>query len=64
MRLAGMAEVQQLLGGVSRQRASEIVARPSFPRPLDTLATGRIWSRDDVIAWITEHRPTQRADDA
>lgn len=63
MRLAGMAEIQQLLGGVSRQRASEIVARESFPAPLDTLATGRIWSRDAVVAWIAEHRPTQRSDE-
>lgn len=59
-----MAEVQQLLGGVSRQRASEIVQRPGFPKPLDVLATGRIWARDDVVAWIAEHRPSQRADDA
>ena len=62
MRLAGMAEVQQLLGGVSRQRAAQIVARPGFPAPLDTLATGRIWDRDAVVAWIAEHRPTQRDD--
>lgn len=59
-----MAEIQQLLGGVSRQRASEIVARPSFPPPLDVLATGRIWSRDAVVAWIAENRPTQRDDSA
>nr|MDT0662782.1 hypothetical protein [Micromonospora sp. DSM 115978] len=62
MRLAGMSEIQQLLGGVSRQRASEIAARPTFPAPLDTLATGRIWDREQVIAWIREHRPTQRED--
>ncbi|WP_018223125.1 MULTISPECIES: hypothetical protein [Salinispora] len=63
MRLAGMSEIQQLLGGVSRQRASEIVARPGFPAPLDTLATGRIWERDAVVAWIAEKRPTQRTDE-
>ncbi|MFI2650166.1 hypothetical protein [Micromonospora fulviviridis] len=63
MRLAGMAEIQQLLGGVSRQRASEIVARPGFPVPLDTLATGRIWERAAVVAWIAENRPTQRTDE-
>jgi hypothetical protein len=63
MRLAGMAEIQQMLGGVSRQRASEIVARPGFPAPLDTLASGRVWSRDAVEAWIRENRPTQRGDE-
>lgn len=63
MRLAGMSEIQQLLGGVSRQRASEIVARPGSPAPLDTLATGRIWERAAVVAWIAENRPTQRTDE-
>jgi len=63
MRLAGMAEIQQLLGGISRQRASEIVIRPGFPAPLDTLATGRIWSRDAVIEWIRVNRPTQQTDE-
>ncbi|MDG4828858.1 hypothetical protein O7627_06005 [Solwaraspora sp. WMMD1047] len=62
MRLAGMAEIQQMLGGVSRQRASEIVNRASFPAPLDTLATGRIWSREQVADWIKKHRSTQRED--
>ncbi|MFV2011424.1 MULTISPECIES: hypothetical protein [unclassified Micromonospora] len=62
MRLAGMSEIQQMLGGVSRQRASEIVNRPSFPAPLDVLATGRIWSRDAVAEWIHKNRPTQRED--
>ncbi|MDG4764090.1 hypothetical protein O7632_08220 [Solwaraspora sp. WMMD406] len=62
MRLAGMSEIQQMLGGVSRQRASEIVNRPSFPAPLDVLATGRIWSREAVAEWIRIHRPTQRED--
>lgn len=63
MRLVGMAEIQQLLGGVSRQRASEIANRPTFPKPLDTLATGRIWSRDEVLKWIAENRRTQRDGD-
>lgn len=58
-----MSEVQQLLGGVSRQRASEIVNRKTFPAPIDTLATGRIWDRAAVEAWIQEHRPTQRGDE-
>lgn len=62
MRLAGISEIQQMLGGVSRQRASEIVNRPSFPAPLDTLAMGRIWSRAAVAEWIRIHRPTQLDD--
>jgi predicted DNA-binding transcriptional regulator AlpA len=57
-----MSEIQQMLGGVSRQRASEIVNRASFPKPVDVLATGRIWERAAVERWIREHRPTQRDD--
>jgi predicted DNA-binding transcriptional regulator AlpA len=62
MRLAAMAEIQKMLGGVSRQRASEIVKRPTFPAPLDSLTTGRIWSREAVAEWINQHRPSQLDD--
>lgn len=58
-----MAEIQQMLGRVSRQRASEIVARLGLPAPLGTLASGRIWSRHAVEAWFRQKRPTQRGDD-
>lgn len=57
-----MAEIQQLLGGVSRQRASAIVDRPGFPAPLDVLAAGRVWDRAAVVKWIEKNRPTQRDD--
>ncbi|MFV2096235.1 hypothetical protein EDC02_4387 [Micromonospora sp. Llam0] len=62
MRLAGMTEIQQMLGGISRQRASEIVKRSTFPAPLDSLNAGRIWSREAVAEWIKEHRPSQLDD--
>ena len=51
-----------MLGGISRQRASEIVKRPTFPAPLDSLTTGRIWSREAVAEWIMQHRPSQLDD--
>jgi prophage regulatory protein len=59
-RLAGLAEVAELLGGVSRQRAAEITERKSFPEPIDTIAAGRVWDRAEVEAWIKEYRPHQR----
>jgi len=59
-----LAEIQDLLGGVSRQRAAEIMARESFPAPLATLKAGRIWDRGAVESWIAEHRPTQRGDES
>lgn len=51
-----------MLGGISRQRASEIVKRSTFPAPVDSVTAGRIWSRDDVAEWIKQHRPSQLDD--
>lgn len=62
-KLAGLAEVAELLGGVSRQRAAEIVARKTFPEPLDTLAAGRVWDEAEVVAWIRQYRPHQQPDE-
>lgn len=65
MRLVALLEVAEMLGGVSRTRATEITNRSTFPRPIDTVAGGkiRVWRRSDVEAWIREHRPTQRTDE-
>lgn len=58
--LVGMAEVTELLG-TSRQRAQEIIERrkPPFPTPLAVLKAGRIWDRDEVVAWIAANRPAR-----
>ncbi|MEH1013038.1 hypothetical protein V6U90_07995 [Micromonospora sp. CPCC 206060] len=65
MRLAALADVAEMLGGVSRTRATEIVRRPGFPEPVDVVGNGRmrIWNRDEVLAWIREHRTHQRVDE-
>lgn len=65
MRLAALADVAEMLGGVSRTRATEIVKRPGFPPPVDVVGLGRqrIWNRDEVLDWIRENRPSQRVDD-
>ncbi|MBE1492290.1 helix-turn-helix transcriptional regulator [Plantactinospora soyae] len=62
MRLVALADVAAMLGGVSRTRTTEIVRRPGFPEPVDTVGNGRmrIWDRDAVEAWIRENRPSQR----
>lgn len=54
--LVGIAEIRVRLGGISSQRADAITKKPSFPRPLWTLTMGRVWVRDEVEAWIAEHR--------
>ncbi|QAY71794.1 DNA-binding protein [Xylanimonas protaetiae] len=46
----GVKEIADLLL-VSRQRASQISARRDFPEPVDTLAMGKVWLEDDVMAW-------------
>ncbi|WP_431927298.1 hypothetical protein [Micromonospora wenchangensis] len=35
--------------------------RPTFPPPLDTVASGkvRVWDRAAVDAWIRQYRPNQ-----
>lgn len=55
-RLMGQRELADRLG-VSRQRVQQIVSRPDFPPPYATLANGRVWTTEDVEAWIAEHRP-------
>jgi prophage regulatory protein len=53
----GTAEIRIRLGGISAQRVDTITRKPSFPRPVATLIMGRVWHRDEVEAWIREHRP-------
>ncbi|KHD77189.1 hypothetical protein MB27_12090 [Actinoplanes utahensis] len=54
--LVGTYEIRHLLG-VSRQRAFMVSCRDGFPKPVAELASGRIWRRDDVVAWVRLHRP-------
>jgi prophage regulatory protein len=51
------AELRIRLGGISAQRVDAITKKPHFPAPVATLIVGRIWHRDDIEAWIAEHRP-------
>ncbi|MDG4832308.1 hypothetical protein O7627_23790 [Solwaraspora sp. WMMD1047] len=66
MDLVALAEIQEMLGGVSRTRATEVTNYKTFPAPLAVVASGRVrvWKRAEVAAWIREHRPHQRGDSA
>jgi predicted DNA-binding transcriptional regulator AlpA len=55
LQLVGAHEIRGLLG-VSRQRIYQLAARSDFPRPVATLAQGKIWALDDIEAWIATHR--------
>ncbi len=59
--LVGTVEIAEMLG-VSRQRAHQIAAKPSFPAPVATLASGKVWETEPVKAWIRENRPEPASD--
>jgi predicted DNA-binding transcriptional regulator AlpA len=55
IRLAGAHEVRELLG-VSRQRVYQLAARADFPKPIATLAQGKLWLLGDIEQWMTARR--------
>lgn len=56
LRLVGAHEIRDLLG-VSRQRVYQLAGRSDFPKPIATLAQGKIWAVEDIEEWIGIHRP-------
>ncbi len=42
--------------GVSRQRVYQLAGRSDFPKPIATLAQGKIWALGDIETWIGAHR--------
>jgi len=49
--VVGAAEIAEMLGGLSRQRVSQLTADKDFPAPLAKLAMGSVWRYEDVKAW-------------
>ena len=47
------AEIAQLLG-LSRQRVTQLSAKPDFPAPIATLSVGKIWAYADIKAWAEQ----------
>lgn len=58
-KLAGLAEIAGLKG-VSRSRASQVVAHPEFPEPVDRLAMGPVWLEADVKKFLATPRKPGR----
>jgi predicted DNA-binding transcriptional regulator AlpA len=48
--LVGVSEAAQILGW-DRRRVATYVSRGAFPEPVATLASGRVWRREDVEAF-------------
>lgn len=56
IRLAGLAEVAELLG-VSKRSASRYANRHDFPQPIARLAAGPIWHAGEIEAWAEVNGP-------
>ena len=48
--LAGVAEAAEIMGW-DKRRVVTYIDRGSFPEPVQTLASGRVWLRSDVEAY-------------
>jgi hypothetical protein len=61
--LVGVAEAAAILGW-DKRRVSTYVRRGSFPEPVASLASGRVWRREDVEryaeSWRSRRRRTAR----
>jgi hypothetical protein len=61
--VVGVAEAAEIMGW-DKRRVITYIDRGSFPDPITSLASGRIWLREDVeeyaAAWRAAH-PTKRA---
>lgn len=53
--LVGVSEAAAILGW-DRRRVATYVERGAFPPPLATLASGRVWRREDVEAFARDRR--------
>ena len=61
--LAGVAEAAEVMGW-DKRRVVTYIDRGSFPEPVQSLASGRVWRRSDLEAyaadWRARHRPVRR----
>lgn len=53
--VAGVAEAAEIMGW-DKRRVITYIDRGHFPEPLTSLASGRIWLREDVEAYAREWR--------
>ena len=55
--IEGVAEAAEILGW-DKRRVITYLSRGSFPEPLASLASGRIWLREDIEAFAADWRAT------
>ena len=56
--IAGVAEAAEIMGW-DKRRVVTYIDRGSFPEPITTLASGRIWLREDVESYAEAWRARQ-----
>jgi hypothetical protein len=59
-RLAGVAEAASIMGW-DKRRVITYIDRGSFPEPVQALAAGRVWLRDDIERFAREWRARRAA---
>lgn len=57
--LVGVAEAAEILEW-DKRRVATYVKRGSFPEPVESLAGGRVWALDDVVAFSRAFRTRQK----
>jgi hypothetical protein len=58
--LAGVAEAAQVMGW-DKRRVITYIDRGSFPAPVQSLASGRVWLRSDIERFARDWRARQAA---
>jgi hypothetical protein len=58
--VVGVAEAAEIMGW-DKRRVVTYIDRGSFPEPITSLASGRIWLRDDVLAYADEWQARRAA---
>lgn len=49
-----------MLGGLNRQRVTQLTKHENFPAPALRLKMGTLWWADEVREWARHHRPRQQ----
>jgi predicted DNA-binding transcriptional regulator AlpA/predicted RNase H-like HicB family nuclease len=57
--MAGVAEAAEVMGW-DKRRVITYIDRGSFPQPIQSLASGRVWLRSDIEAFAKEWRARQK----
>lgn len=58
--LAGVAEAAEIMGW-DKRRVITYIDRGHFPEPITSLASGRVWLREDVEAYAAQWRERRAA---